>query len=608
MLNQVEARVSRAACASFALASVFALLAACGSEPELAPRATPSYSASYPQQGETSPEELVYLSSVVARVRFLSASAGVRNYPSEDGRSPAPVLVFRFRVVEYLKGSGGEELTVRVLAASPQGGGSDYIISPSGDSVIRLSPTPTPNANEALRMAQSKLAERDTRWDDREAIVFLRPSPVSTESGVYEFTYRADWSPGLHNYAITSDYSNSYVPNRAWLPGVAPAGNAPTGDATRDAAPASSSSSEPRYFTGAPAAQPVQPGGVATNFATPTSQSATLSATTPASQSETLSTATPASPSAPPSAISPSTPSISLSDVKALVAANADMVAKAKTVPGYEDCLKAKFEFDGIYKRYPPEMDFIERRIPSGQPAGHRLWPTPQGGDPGIYYDKWWFAGPDSDLFAIRITNDPDNNPATGYATEEVALRPVPEGKYNVYANDQPSTWVPCGYNPEVSLNRREVTIIATAPDGVVHEAFFDPVNMKGGAVGADASNGVLAPPDFTFNGANVSLDSIRWESQAVEMRLSPHTRLGNHHADFIAPDGSVALRLDFDDASETGAGANRALRWKVCVQPWSDGDLLMLRVSESPADLAGATRDAGCAVLATPTPAPGAN
>ena len=404
MLNRVAARVSRAACASFAVACVFALLVACGVKPDIPatpateargaePTAVASHAmeareaepttltpgvavttfhASVAAQGETSPEELVYLSSVVARVRFLSASAGVRNYPSDDGRSPAPVLAFRFRVVEYLKGSGGEELTVRVLAASPQGGGSDYIISPSGDSVIRLSPTPTPDANEALRMAQSKLAERDTRWDDREAIVFLRPSPVSTESGVYEFTYRGDWSPGLHNYAITSDYSNSYVPNRAWLPGVAPAGNAPTGDATRDAAPASSSSSEPRYFTGAPAVQPVQPGGVVANSATPASLSATPSAATQDSQSETLSTATPASLSETPSSTSPSTPSISLSDVKALVAANADMVTKTKAVPGYEDCLKAKFEFDGLYKKHPPEMTFNEIRIPSGQPSGHR--------------------------------------------------------------------------------------------------------------------------------------------------------------------------------------------------------------------------------------------
>ena len=118
MPNRIAAKVSRAVCASFAVACVFGLLAACGSEPEPVSAAL-SYSASYPQMGETSPEELVYLSSVVARVRFISASAGVRSYPSDDGRGPAPVFVFRFRVVEYLKGSGDSELTVRVLAAPP---------------------------------------------------------------------------------------------------------------------------------------------------------------------------------------------------------------------------------------------------------------------------------------------------------------------------------------------------------------------------------------------------------------------------------------------------------------------------------------------------------
>ena len=163
---------------------------------------------------------------------------------------------------------------------------------------------------------------------------------------------------------------------------------------------------------------------------------------------------------------------------------------------------------------------------------------------------------------------------------------------------------LPC-YSPKALLDMDDTTVIVTAPRGTLHEAFFDPADMKGGAIGADASNGVLEPTDFTFGGASVSLNSIRWESQAVVMRLSPHTRLANHHADFIALDGSIALRLDFDDASETGAGANRALKWKVCVQRWSDGDLLMLRVSESPSVLIGATRDAGC--LASPTPAPDA-
>ena len=557
MLNRVAARVSRAACASFAGACVFALMAACGSEPKPAPStvsytpeanpsepaptavsytteaaaptpgaATAPFHASIALQGATTPEELIFLSTTVARVRLLSAEAGVRRYPSEDGKAPAPVLAFRFRVIEYLKGDGDDTLTVRVLAKdSPWTGG--HYINPS-------SHAPTPDANAALRTAQDRLAERDTRWDDMEAVVFLRPSGFESESGVYEFSWRHPDSPRLRDYAITSDYNNARFPNRAWLPGGA-------------AAKESSAPSEPRYFTSAPS---VQPGALSQTRVPPP----------------------------------PSAPSISLSEIKALVAASEDMLTKGKDIPGFEDCVRAKYKFDALYKKYPPEMSFNEVAILSGQTAGHRL-SDPYARPPAAYYDRWWFEGPDSDLFTSRIIDDPDNDPATGYAWEYATHRPIPGGEYKVFVNSQPSSWTPCDYNPKAALNRHETTITAIAPDGVVHEAFFDPVNMKGGAMGADASNGVLDPPDFTFNGASVSLDSIRWESQAVEMRLSPHTRLANHHADFIALDGSVALRLDFDDASETGEGANRALSWKVCAQPWSDGDLLMLRVSESPSD-----------------------
>ena len=524
------------------------------------PAPSASIHASLPAQGATTPEELIFLSSIVARVRLLSAEAGVRNYLSNYRRDP--VLAFRFRVIEYLKGSGDDELTVRVLAVNASTG-HHYFQS--------ASPSPTPNANEALRTAQTRLAERDTRWDGLEAVVFLRPSPLATESGVYEFTARTRAT--LDAYAITSAYT--YIPNRAWLPG-----GVPSEKAAADSASDSSSPSEPRYFTSAPS---VPSGAVATDAFIADSLSSD----------------------------SPSAPSLSLSEIKSFIATHSDAQTKSKHVSGYEKCIREKFETDALYKEYPPEMTFSETRIPSGQPAGYKLWgDNPYMQNPAPHYNKWWFAGPDSDLFEYRITYDPDNDPTTGYAWEQFALRPVPEGEYKVFVKAQSSAWVPCGYNPEADLNRRDTTIIVTAPAAAIHEAFFDLASIgSGGAVGADASNGVLKPAGFTFGGGSVSLASIRWESQAAEIRLSPHTRLANHHADFIALDGSVALRLDFDDATETGEGDSRALSWDVCAQPWQAGDLLMLRISESPSDLIGATRDADCvsptAVPATATPAP---
>ena len=573
MLKQFAAKISWTARA-LAVAVVFALSAACGVTPAPAEPSTPAPAApaptakpvashapestgaakeepapsapihaSIPAQGATTPEELIFLSSIVARVRLLSAEAGVRSYLSNYRRDP--VLAFRFRVIEYLKGSGDDELTVRVLAVNASTGGYHF---------QGASPSPTPDANEALRTAQTRLAERDARWDGLAAVVFLRPSPLATESGIYEFTARTRAT--LDAYAITSAYT--YIPNRAWLPG-----GVPSGKAAADAVADSSSPSEPRYFTGAPS---VPPGAVATD----------------AFIADALSSA------------SPSAPSLALSEIKSLIATHEDMLAKNEGVPGYKECVKDSFEFDALYKEYPPEMSSAKHVIPSGQPAGHRLVDI-YARPPAAHYDKQEFAGPDSDLFISRITNDPDR----------------------VFLNTQPSMWVPCDYNPEALVNMREVAITVTAPAGAIHEAFFDPATIgSGGAVGADAANGVLKPAGFAFGGAGVSLDSIRWESQAAEMRMSPHTRLANHHTDFIALDGSVALRLDFDDATETGEGDARALSWHVCAQPWQAGDLLMLRISESPADLSGVTRDGGCAPATavpatatpeadTPTPAP---
>ena len=83
-------------------------------------------------------------------------------------------------------------------------------------------------------------------------------------------------------------------------------------------------------------------------------------------------------------------------------------------------------------------------------------------------------------------------------------------------------------------------------------------------------------------------------------MELEPSVPLARHHAGFITPDGSVSLRLDFDYASEVVDGAKRTLAWNVCTQPWESGDLLMLRISKSEEDLAGATNDGVC-----PPPAP---
>ena len=154
-----------------------------------------------------------------------------------------------------------------------------------------------------------------------------------------------------------------------------------------------------------------------------------------------------------------------------------------------------------------------------------------------------------------------------------------------------------CGADefPEAMKTSFEVFVHVTAPEGVLHEAFFDPV-ASGEAVGAGGADGVLKLAAFTLNGSQTTIRRIEWESGRVVMRLEPDDNaLADHHVDFIALDGSVALRLDFDAAAEATNGGAPALAWGVCDQPWSDGDLLMLRIRESEANLSGATGDADC-------------
>ena len=99
-----------------------------------------------PESGPTSLEERLLLSDVVARVRLISADGRAL-----DGtNSYTAVLEFRFRVLEYLKGSGGAEVVA-----------------------VTIDEDRYDTASAARAAVPGMVAARDTRWDGREAIVFM---------------------------------------------------------------------------------------------------------------------------------------------------------------------------------------------------------------------------------------------------------------------------------------------------------------------------------------------------------------------------------------------------------------------------------------------------
>ena len=529
------------ATAAFLLAS----LAGCG-DIETEPRSTHSSgSVARTYTAPTSVEELVFLSDIVARVSLVSAEAGIQPVYVQNELMQQAAFAFRFQVLEYLKGSGGGELSVKVPVDS------------LGASWLRYM---SANSEEALGIAEANFATRDARWDSREAIVFLKsksaPSPEQSTSGAssdnsLQFTDVGASSSNIYRYSISSDM------NKAWLPAT-----------NVDAATGAADSDQTRYFT----AEPPQSSGAS-------------------------------------GAAASSASSISLANIKDLIEANDALLERNQDVSYFEECLKIKFRYTALYKTGWYMETRYETEIASGtRPGSVEIWEDIEDGDP--YYATWWIEGPNTHLFTMT-KEDTDNDPATGYKWKVSANRPLPSGKYIINYDGQSWITVPCNFKPKDGYIN-EQTLIATAPDGALHEAFFDPAPLGVGVGANSASGGVgaLKPAEFTHNGATVAIEQIEWSTNTnkVALKLSNRSaKLAGHHIDFIELDASVSLRLDIDDAETTSTGYGQTLSWEVCRQPWHPGDQLMLRIAKSAA--ASATIKPVCvddgkpAATATPTP-----
>ena len=544
---------------SILAALALCLALGCGSSPAplLVPTPTPlpplASLAPY-SSGSPSLDENIFYADVIALVRPPVVTGKSKTIPGQDGVAPTyrPFTEFRFEVVEYLKGNGGNTLAVEY----PQS--HTYLTDDEALSV-------------ATRLTSARSAAPDglspifsASGDDRGAVVFLQLADgVDAGSGVagapaQVYYFESSLSPFNPDYMDTT--------KKSWLP-IDDASSGKSGVAA-DA----SGDSDVQFINPGPIGSAAEPNELTMEY------------------------------------------------LRSRVKAVADMLEEGEGVEGYEECVEFRFAVERSLRAQeeaegkpytPPTVE--EGPFASGLPAGSEIYNT--GVSIGRGYSRHWYEGRDADLFRIAIVEEgvditPDyvrtRNDVSGYETSTRVARPIPSGTYEVKEMGQTGSAIPCNFEADPD---HAWTWIFTfeSPDGTLHEAFFDPAAIGGGA-GADKDNGVLKPTEFSLSdGSGASLRSVSWQPSAVEMRLEPHAPLAGYHADFIALDGSIALRLDFDDASETGEGDTRALSWPVCVQPWQGGDLLMLRVSESPADLAGVTRDAGCAASETATPAPDA-
>ena len=378
------------------------------------------------------------------------------------------------------------------------------------------------NSYDSRNRADSRrdvlLGERDTQWDDREAIIFLYGVLSGFGASLDAQLQRADYFLIYVGDPYSPDdfYSLHSTRNKRWLPA---ASTTSTGDSQE-------------FLLDMP----------------------------------------------------PPTETITLSELKRRIAELSTELDGGDGSERYRECVLEKYQHIRNQRNWPEERGHaytiwnIDHRLVSGLPAGTVLDQREGGGGYPDIKVLYWLEGRDSTLFDIvdgdstGIDKDGDGEYDTIKYDRMVQLaRPLPAGEYRFDLKEPWPRYVICNF-----VISNEWSVTAVAPDGVVHEALFDPV-ADGSAVAADSTNGVLDPAAFIESGATTTIERIEWDAGTAKLKLTPHTALAGHVVDFIELDGTVSLSLIVDDA--TVDAANNTLSWSVSPQPWDDGDKLMLRI-----------------------------
>ena len=455
--------------------------------------------------GPNSLEERIFNSHVIARVRLDSVLSASEYGPTYLGMKHIPTLEFNLSVLDYLKGSGPSKITA-VWASGPT--------------------CDTRRGAEALFPAIA--AQRDARWDNHEAVVFLQLSQTYLPSTQYADRFYLSGESyggwGIPSGIYPDDYySITSRGNKLWLPAEEPLGT------------------------------PSQPEGDQKRFLMDT-----------------------------PPATGPAL-TITLGELKDRIAA---VTAKLDAGGGSEDHRKCVIESyrlerrDRYRRQTDPRSSFKSNISPppihqfdSGLPYGSVVYRLAEGSDitPGVPFEVW-LDGQHAGLFIA-------DTPTRDYRV--ASARPLPDGRYSFYFNHRGPYYGQC----DGWAVRYEWTVNVNAPDGTLHEAFFDPVTF-GDSVSADGTYGALRPATFTgTHGAIATINRIAWErgdgsSGMVNVTLTPYDAIECQVLDFIALDGSVSLSLHVSVA--TVDTANSTLSWPVASQPWQSGDKLMLRIREA--------------------------
>ncbi len=292
-------------------------------------------------------------------------------------------------------------------------------------------------------------------------------------------------------------------------------------------------------------------------------------------------------------------PTIALTELRANIAAMKAELQAGEGIPGFEECISDRILRERVYRAEPSSPPIDQKALASGAAAGTMVY-SGVNNHQEPKYNNYWLSGPNHGLFQALIVDD-DESSANGYEHMLALARPLPAGSYRGHYNSQHYSAIPCNFKPTDAYSVHVVTV--TAPTGTLHEAFFDPVDLTAGGVGATGSSGVIEPDEFTVSSDDYEIESLVWRSNSVVLTLDDHVSLSAQTLDFIELNGSIDTSLNVSDATVNRTAATWT--WSVASAAWEDGDLLMLRIRETSTGPTVVTPTPTPAPTATPTPTP---
>lgn len=469
----------------------------------------PATIAAVPYFGEESIEERIINADAVVTARLDRMTADVVTVTGDyEGWAGKYFVALKFHVIvsEYLRGSGGENITALTI---------------QGDSFD--------TRQEAEAALPGIAASRDTRWDDREAILFLQDED---SEGIFDESVQ-----GADEY-FTWDIELQNRNRRLWLPS---AGTAATGDSKE-------------FLLAVPGE----------GASTPTITIGELKRRIAAIDAE----------------LAAGDGSDAYTDCLKNKYRFERIERVRATQPGYTGPSYRPY-WSGAFASGQPagsvlyEYDYGFVYTEDGIQKKTRLW----------------IDGRDAPLLAVE-EGDPrpesrENRHRFSYYV--VSTRPIPATVLEF--NQNYGGYIDCGDTSTFEITAKVFapgtvlhealfdpvtvgsTVVAGGGNGVLSPAVFT------------ESGGRSSTIDIIAWEAS---DTNPGQGGMVKMGLRPVDAITGRKVDFIELDGSVSLSLDVADAVVDEE--NDTLSWTAESQPWEEGDLLMVRIHGEPPSCSGGT------------------